>query len=203
MTPPSRRSPVAGSWRSLTRRAPSLRARGQTSVADQPANEGAHQGRRGRETAQLRRDETNLGELITALFPRVAVVNGFAKKYVNEYFRLWKQAAEFAPAWVKCLGFEPGEPHMLGRALVRDLVLRLGYLESCERRLNKQGFCEAELAFLQHDSPPQVYRPLISEQMRLQKISQEKLAERLNVTTGLYDGSSGVITFHPSKRFSN
>jgi len=125
--------------------------------------------------------ETNLGELITALFPRVAVVNGFAKKYVNEYFRLWKQAAEFAPAWVKCLGFEPGEPHMLGRALVRDLVLRLGYLESCERRLNKQGFCEAELAFLQHDSPPQVYRALISEQMRLQKISQEKLAERLNV----------------------
>jgi hypothetical protein len=126
--------------------------------------------------------ETSLVQLVTALFPRVSVVNGFAKKYVNEYFRLWRQAVEFAPAWVKCLGIEPGEPHALGRALVRDLVLRLCYLESCERKLNKKVFRETELAFLRYDSPPQIYQALISEQVRLQNTSVEKLAGRLKVT---------------------
>lgn len=126
--------------------------------------------------------EAKLIALVTALFPKVSAVNGFAKKYVDEYFRLWKQAAEFAPTWARCLGFEPGESHALGRALVRDLVLRLCYLEGCERRFNKQGFREAELAFLRHDSPPQVYQALTSEQARLQKISLEKLASRLKVT---------------------
>lgn len=124
--------------------------------------------------------ETKLVELVTTLFPKVSAVNGFAKKYVDEYFRLWKQAGEIVPTWTKCLGFKPGESGVLGRALVRDLVLRLCYLESCERRLTKKRFDEAELAFLQHDSPGQVYQNLLSETARRHKMSQEKLAERLN-----------------------
>ena len=43
--------------------------------------------------------ESKLVEVIKALFPKVSAVNEFAKKYVGEYFRLWKQAAEFAPEW--------------------------------------------------------------------------------------------------------
>src|SRR5438105_2975609 len=126
--------------------------------------------------------EGKLAELIKALFPKVSVVNGFAKKYVDEYFRLWKQAAEWSPQLAKCLGFKPTEPSVLGRALVRDLILRLCYLESCERRLRRISFGEAELAFLRHDCPAQVYQALISDLARLHKISQEKLAERLGVT---------------------
>jgi hypothetical protein len=122
--------------------------------------------------------ETKLVEFVEALFPKVSAVNGFAKKYVTEYFRLWKSAAEIAPTWVKCLGFTPGDSSLLGRALVRDLLLRLCYLESCERRLTKQSFAEAELAFLGHDSPAQIYQVLISEQA----LSLEELASRLKVT---------------------
>jgi hypothetical protein len=126
--------------------------------------------------------EGKLVELITALFPTVSIVNGFAKKYVDEYFRLWKQAAAIAPSWLKCLGFRPGESQVVGRALFRDLVLRLCYLESCERRLSGITFGEEELAFLRHDCPTQVYQALISERARLRKLSQEKLAEGLAVT---------------------
>lgn len=126
--------------------------------------------------------EGKLVELITALFPNVSIVNGFAKKYVDEYFRLWNQAAEWSPQLAECLGFKPGESSVLGRALVRDLVLRLCYLESCERRLTGKNISEVELAFLRHDSPVQVYQALISESKRSRKISQEKLAERLQVT---------------------
>jgi transcriptional regulator with XRE-family HTH domain len=43
-------------------------------------------------------------------------------------------------------------------------------------------FCEAELAFLRHDCPAQVYRALISERMRLQKMSVVELASRLKAT---------------------
>lgn len=48
--------------------------------------------------------EGKLVELITALFPTVSGVNGFARKYVNEYFRLWKHAAEWSPHFAECLG---------------------------------------------------------------------------------------------------
>lgn len=130
--------------------------------------------------------EEKLIELISALFPKVSAVNGFARKYVDEYFRLWKQSAEIAPIWVKSLGLVPGDSSVLGRALVRDLVLRLCYLESCERRLNNEQFSEAELCYLRHDTPTQVYQNLISDQARLRKLSQEKLAEALGVAE---DGS--------------
>jgi hypothetical protein len=126
--------------------------------------------------------EAKLVELVTALFPKTSAVNGFAKKYVNEYFRLWKSAAEFAPIWVKSLGFKPGESVVLGRALIRDLVLRLCYLESCERKLNQQDFRESELAFLRHDTAAQVYQALISAAALHWKMSVENLAGRLQVT---------------------
>jgi hypothetical protein len=123
--------------------------------------------------------KAKLVELIIALFPKVSVVNGFAEKYVEEYFRLWRHAVEWSPHFVKCLGLEPSETSVLGRALVRDLVLRLCYLESCERRLSKSSFSECELALLRHDSPAQVYQALISEQARFLNMSQERLAEQL------------------------
>ena len=69
--------------------------------------------------------EGKLVELITTLFPKVSTANRFAKKYVDEYFRLWKGAAEIAPAWATCLGFRPGGSSVLSRALARDFVLRL------------------------------------------------------------------------------
>lgn len=123
--------------------------------------------------------EGKLVELITALFPKVSAINGFARNYVDEYFRLWKQAAEWSPDFIRCLGFTPGETSVIARALVRDLVLRLCYLESCERRLSSLRFSEAELALLRHDSPTQVYQALIAERSRLREVSQEKLAEQL------------------------
>ena len=125
--------------------------------------------------------ESKLVEVIKALFPKVSAVNEFAKKYVGEYFRLWKQAAEFAPEWAKCFGFKAGKSPLLARALVRDLLLRLCFLESCERRLNGMKFDEAEMAFLRHDCPAQVYQALIAECARLEKLSHEKLAGRLKV----------------------
>jgi len=126
--------------------------------------------------------ESKLVELVSTLFPKISAVNGFAKKYVNEYFRLWKGAAEIGPAWVKCLGFKPGESAVLGRALIRDLVLRLCYLESCERKLNQTHFPEVELDFLRHDSPTQVYQALISQAAQRRKMSVENLAHHLKVT---------------------
>lgn len=124
--------------------------------------------------------EIKLVELITVVFPKVSAVNAFATKYVNEYFRLWKCAAEVAPKWVNCLGFKPGEPIVIARALVRDLILRLCYLESCERQLTRKNFEETELAFLRYDCPAQVYHMLISE--RLRKMSQGDIANELKTS---------------------
>ncbi|MDX2227142.1 MAG: hypothetical protein SFY92_08665 [Verrucomicrobiae bacterium] len=125
--------------------------------------------------------EEKLVELIAELFPNVSTVNGFVKKYVDEYFCLWKRAAEIAPIRAKNIGFKPGESYMLGRALFRDLVLRLCYLESCERVLNNQNFCEEEIGFLRYDSPNQLYQALISNRVQSENISQEKLAGQLGV----------------------
>lgn len=130
--------------------------------------------------------EDKLVELLSALFPKVSAVNGFARKYVDEYFRLWKKSAEIAPIWVKSLGLVPAESSVLGRAFVRDLILRLCYLESCERRLNNAGFDETELSFLRHDTPTQVYQNLIKDLAQARELSQEKLAEELGVSD---DGS--------------
>jgi hypothetical protein len=126
--------------------------------------------------------EIKLVEVITVLFPKVSSVNGFAQKYVDEYFRLWKIAAEIGPKWVASFGFKPGKPSVISRALVRDLVLRLCYLESCERKLNQQSFSKNELNYLGHDLPTQIYRLLISAATRQRKMSVEKLADFLKVT---------------------
>ena len=126
--------------------------------------------------------ETKLVKLVSALFPKVSAVNGFAKKYVNEYFQLWKGAAEVGPEWAKCLGFNPGENAIIGRALLRDLVLRLCYLESCERKLNQERFPEVELEFLGYASPAQLYQALIFQEAERRKMSLEKLASCLQVT---------------------
>ena len=127
--------------------------------------------------------ETSLVELATALFPTVAVINGFAAKYVNEYFRLWKAAAEIAPHWVTALGFRPEQSGVLARTLLRDLVLRLCYLESCERALSGVPFDKEELGVLHHVDPAKVYAALITEQKLRRKLSTEELAGSL----GLYE----------------
>ncbi len=142
--------------------------------------------------------EGKLVELITALFPNVSNVNGFAKKYVDEYFGLWKQAAEWSPKFAKYLGFKPGQPSVLGRALLRDLILRLCYLECCERRLSGISFDEAELAFLQHDDPAQIYQALIAGQARAWKTSKAKLAAKLGITDkslSRIEGSESLPSF--------
>ena len=137
----------------------------------------------GKEVKQSSYTEINgkLIALVSALFPKISTVNGFAQKYVDEYFQLWKQSAEIAPIWVKSLGLVPAEPAVLGRALVRDLVLRLCYLESCERRLNHERFDETELFFLRHETPAQVYENLIRELAEARNLSQEQLAAELDV----------------------
>jgi hypothetical protein len=127
--------------------------------------------------------ETGLIALVSALFPTVAAINDFATKYVNEYFRLWRTAAEFAPRWVTAFGFQPERSGVLARTLLRDLVLRLCYLESCERALRGSLFSREELGLLRHDAPARVYAALITERARRQKLSMEKLAEDI----GLYD----------------
>ena len=132
--------------------------------------------------------EAKLGEVIATLFPRVARVNGFAAKYVAEYFRLWNSAAGIAPRWVEALGFEPEMTGVLARALLRDLVLRLCYLESCERALRGVVFDAGELTLLCHDAPAQVYTAIIREHKHEHGISMEKLAEKvgLNDEKNLY-----------------
>src|SRR6266404_2948444 len=126
--------------------------------------------------------ESRLVVLATALFPTVAVINNFAGKYVGEYFRLWRQAAEYAPHLVTAYGFQPGQPGVLARMLLRDLVLRLCYLESCERALNGEPFTEQELDVLRHDIPERVYAGLIAERARRENLSMQKLAANM----GLY-----------------
>lgn len=125
--------------------------------------------------------ETKLVELVTALFPKVAVINDFAAKYVNEYFRLWKGAAEIAPHWVTALGFQPAQTGVLARTLVRDLVLRLCYLEGCERALSGVPFEQKELRLLRHDAPAKIYATLIAEQKRRRELSTENLAGSLGI----------------------
>jgi hypothetical protein len=125
--------------------------------------------------------ETKLVALVTALFPRVSAINDFAAKYVQEYFRLWKSAAEIAPQWIKALGYEPEKSTVLARALVRDLALRVCYLESCERALDGQQFNHKELALFRHDAPAKIYDALIKEKIHCRKISLEKLAGELGI----------------------
>ena len=137
----------------------------------------------GEEVKQSTYDEIKgqLVKVITDAFPTVAAVKGFAVKYVNEYLDLWKVAAEIGPGWVKACGFEPGTSGVLARALLRELVLRLCYLESCERALRGDAINEAELALLRADAPAQVYARIIKEKQQERGLSMERLAEKVGV----------------------
>jgi len=123
--------------------------------------------------------EAKLAVLVTALFPTVSTINGFAAKYVNEYVDLWKTAAEIAPPWIGALGYQSELPGVLARALVRDFMLRLCYLESCERVLCGQRFKNEELALFHHETPAKVYGALIKERKIRDKCSLEELAVAL------------------------
>jgi hypothetical protein len=138
----------------------------------------------GRPVKQSTYDEiqAKLVALVTVLFPAVSAFNGFAVKYVNEYFRLWHSAAEIAPGWIKALGHQPGLSGVLARALLRDLVLRLCYLESCDRVLAGRPFSEGELGLFLHHTPAKIYGTLIAERKESKQCSLEKLAGEL----GLY-----------------
>ncbi len=133
--------------------------------------------------------ESKLVELTRITFPRIGSMEGMANKYVDEYFRLWGEAAKWAPRSLKNLDCDSGETAVLGRAFVRDILLRLLYLESCERQLNGRTFAESELKILQHDCPKQVYRALISLQVQSKKITQEKLSKDL----GSYEKKLGRV----------
>jgi len=123
--------------------------------------------------------EANLVVLVKALFPTVSAINGFAAKYVNEYVDLWKAAAEIALTWIEALGYQSELQGVLARALVRDFILRLCYLESCERVLSGQRFKDEELALFRYETPTNVYGALIKERTFRDKCSLEELAVAL------------------------
>ena len=125
--------------------------------------------------------ERMLARIIASLFPRTALVSQCAAKYVNEFFRLWTFSAASAPTWARIHGFTAGESGMLSRALVRDLTLRLCYLESCERKLSHEGFSEWELASLKTGSLTRFYRGLIETQMRRRRLTQIGLGLKLAI----------------------
>lgn len=126
--------------------------------------------------------QDKLVDLVTTLFPAVSATKGFVAGYVDEYFRLWKSAANIAPHWATAFGFAPECSGVLSRALVRDLVLRLCYLESCDRMLDGSDFEDVELELLRNKSPTGVYTALIQTRKYRGKTSMEKLAEQLNLS---------------------
>jgi hypothetical protein len=132
--------------------------------------------------ATYERIENQLIKVIASLFPTISAINQFAAKYVNEYFRLWHTAIESGPKRVVVLGFKASQSSVIARALVRDLVLRICYLESCERRLVGKNFSEWELSLLEHGSPAQVYGILISREKSARGNSNENLAEEMKIT---------------------
>ncbi len=126
--------------------------------------------------------ESALVRLVTCLFPKTASVNHFAEKYVKEYFGLWTQAFEIAPMWVKMMGCETAPSGVIAHALIRDLVLRLCYLETCERKLNKGDFTEWELSLLKTDSIPQIYQTILNARTKPRGITLEALARRMKLS---------------------
>jgi hypothetical protein len=125
--------------------------------------------------------ERNLVAIVAALFPRTAATSQCLDKFVNEFFRLWTFSAGAAPVWVKIHGFTPGQAATLSRALVRDLILRLCYLESCERKLRGENFSEWELALLSKRSFPRIYQGLVENEMRRHRRTQIGLGLKLGV----------------------
>lgn len=125
--------------------------------------------------------ETMLVRVVSALFPKVSAVNQFASKYVDEYFRLWKASIEIAPDWAQALGFEPIETGVLARALVRDLALRLCYLESCERALGGKAFEPSELDLLGHESPALAYAAVMAELKKSRRLTVPGLVRHTGV----------------------
>lgn len=119
--------------------------------------------------------------IITALFPRTASINHFAEHYVKEYFGLWATAADFAPNWAKAMGYEPAPSGVIARALFRDLVLRLCYLENCERKLNNESYGEWELTLLKSGSLAEVYQALINARTKPRGVTLEALARKLKI----------------------
>ncbi len=88
---------------------------------------------------------------------------------------------EAAPRSVKAQGFTPSPSGALGRALVRDLALRMAYLESCERKLSRATFSPWELALLQMNSPSRIYRGLIEAKKRTLGFTQIELGVELGI----------------------
>lgn len=121
--------------------------------------------------------ERKLTAAVKRAFPRVSAINGFAGKYVDEYFRLWRVSAEHAPRWASFAGNTPAARQVLARALVRDLLLRLGYLESCERRLAGR----TETVLMRPGSIHGFYSLLIKQRVFSEGSTQEALSGNLGV----------------------
>lgn len=129
------------------------------------------------EAATYQEWETKLVDAVKRSFPRVSAINGFAAKYVNEYFRLWRISAEAAPLWESHFDPTPSSIAVLGRAALRDLLLRVCYLESCERHL--AGLTNTVL--IQSQSIHDFYAHLLEQSQRCNNVTQEKLAAKLGI----------------------
>jgi hypothetical protein len=125
--------------------------------------------------------ERKLVEIAAALFPRTAATSQCVADFVKEFFRLWTFSAESGSTWAKIQGFTPAQSATLSRALVRDLVLRLCYLECCERKLRNADFREWEVALLRKRSFTRIYRDLLEEAMQRRRRTQIGLSLLLGV----------------------
>lgn len=125
--------------------------------------------------------EKKLVEIATALFPRTAATSRSMADFVNEFFRLWTFSADAGATWAKIQGFTPAQSATLSRALVRDLMLRLCYLECCERKLQGEDFSEWELALSRKRSFPRIYRGLLEAEMQRRRWTQIGMGRKLKV----------------------
>lgn len=125
--------------------------------------------------------ERRMVEIVATLFPLTAATSPCIDKFVNEFFRLWTLSADGAPAWAKIHGFTPSQTATLSRALVRDLALRLFYLEGCERNLNGASLGEWELNLLSKRSFPRIYDEMIVTQMQRHRRTQIGMGLKLGV----------------------
>lgn len=117
-----------------------------------------------------------LASLVGQHFPAVASVEGFARTYCDEYFRCWTVAVEIAPHWARGFGYETESSAILARALIRDLALRLAYLESCNRALTRDDSLAARPALFRFEGPRALHASMLQAIRQLHGDSLEATA---------------------------
>lgn len=120
-----------------------------------------------------------LTALVKRHFPAVASINDFARKYCVEYYDCWTVAVEIAPEWTRAFGYEPVSNGVLARALIRDLVLRLAYLESCNRALAQDTSLARQQPVFRADGPRALYASMLQSIQSIHGDSLEATAINL------------------------